>query len=99
MKSFNNGNSEWDSRSISIKIDNETICFYFDKTIKQFYARKSYLEEHGYEPEDGEETEPSYFYWIDIVDWKNPQRNWSNHMAEKSWFTNEMENYINQQTQ
>jgi hypothetical protein len=36
------------------------------------------------------------FYDIPKHEWLSAQDNWQNHMREKSWFTEEMENFINQ---
>lgn len=35
------------------------------------------------------------FYWIEIDDWKDQQRNWISHMERKRWFTSDMTEFIN----
>ena len=95
MKSFINGNNDWDERTISIKMDKDTIYFYFDNAVKQFYERQQFIIENNID-DDNEQKEPTYFYWIDKAQFKNPLHNWEEHMANKSWFTQEMLDYINQ---
>jgi hypothetical protein len=104
MKKFNNGN-DWDSRSISIKIDNDVISFYLEDRLRYFSQRQQYILENEIEVDDDEPTEPETMYWIPKDEWikdkterQDRDDNWHKHMKRKSWFIQEMENYINQQT-
>ena len=95
MKSFHNGHPQ-DKRTISINVDKYFILFYFDNVLRAFKQSQKINDELGYEIED--ETEATYFYWINVEDWVNENEHWVSHMKRKAWFTTEMEDYINQQT-
>ena len=86
---FTNGNGT--NRSIAIKVDTETITFYFDSDITRFNEMK---EDEMLQDDDIQE-EPTYFYWIGVEDFKKDKEHWINHMMRKNWFTQEMLQYIN----
>jgi hypothetical protein len=94
MKTFTNGHQQ-DKRPIVIKIDKDFIVFYFESELNRFEQKEE--NEDGYYDDFGEIKEPSYFYWIGVEDWNNIDRHFVEHMNRKAWFTNEMENYINEQ--
>ncbi len=41
------------------------------------------------------EEENQWFYDIPCSEWKEQYPRWQDHMREKSWFTKEMANFIN----
>lgn len=104
MQQFTNGNS-FDNRSIFIKVEKDVIAFYLEDRIRYFNERQQYLSENEIEVDDDESTEPETMYWIPKDEWVKDKTerqdrpdNWHTHMERKSWFTQEMKNYINQQT-
>lgn len=98
QKVFKNGN-DWDSRKILIQISEGYIEFFFEE---QYNRKKSWILEEterrnecGEEPLTEDELSNSNFYWIMIDDWIIPERGFEDHMSRKSWFTNEMKNFLN----
>lgn len=54
---------------------------------------------------DDEEKEVNGFYWIGVDDWVNDKTNrldrednWHKHMKRKNWFTEDMAEFINNNT-
>jgi len=104
QKIFKNG-SKGDNRRILIDIKDGTIWFYF---YDQYVRELNYIKEEEQrrqecgEPELTQEEKCVHeFYWIDAHDWNKSKTenldrgdNWHNHMTEKAWFTEEMENFL-----
>ena len=94
------------SRVIYIKVDNEFISFFKQSDVRYFNERQEYLLQNDIEQDDEEQTEPSTMYWIPTDEWIRDLTerldrgdNWHTHMKEKSWFSDKMENYINEETE
>lgn len=98
---FENGN-ERDGRTILIKIENGSIAFYFyEKYVKQtewIQQEEERRKESGEYGLTDDEKSNSEFYWIRIDDWRNDANNFHEHMREKTWFTEEMEKYMDKNT-
>ena len=109
-KVFKNGNSaRGDNRDILIKIKDGYIEFFFND---QYLRQAKWVEEETErrkevnEPELTEDEAGNHnFYWFDAADWhksksENLDRgdNWHKHMERKSWFTNEMETFLDLNT-
>lgn len=107
---FENGNSHrGDTRQILIKITEGIISFYFyDQYLKQQdwidgEVMRKIIQKEGELSE--EEKHINDFYWIDARDWHKSKtenldsgNNWHKHMERKSWFTNEMETFLDLNT-
>jgi len=104
-KVFRNG-SKHDSRQIMININGGYIEFFY---YQQYLKKKVWIiEENERREESGEDSLTKYeecndpFYWFGTSDWKRDKTenldrhdNWHTHMKEKTWFTNEMEKFLN----
>ena len=105
---FLNG-SDYDKRDILIKINNEHIEFFF---YEQYVNRLEWIrdrtekyENEGWEELNDEEKEVNGFYWIGVDEWVNDKTNrldrednWHKHMKRKNWFTEDMAEFINNNT-
>lgn len=100
MKPFSSGH---DNRTIYIEVDDNFISFYFESDINYFNDRQRYLEDNNIEPSEDEPKGPTEFYWIPADEWVNTKdnkkglaHNWHTHMKNKSWFTEQMEKFIDE---
>ena len=101
-KTFNNG-SKHDSREIYIEIKGGVFSFYFTE---QFKRQQNWIEEEierrGGDDLEEDEKGNHEFYWFAAEDWESDKTNrldrednWHRHMRHKNWFTEEMANFLN----
>jgi hypothetical protein len=87
-------------REVIIKVNDECILFYHGDVVKMQKRWVEEQEENGYEVSD-DEKEVDEFYWIEkdrwIKDFKrlDDESAFHTHMKRKTWFTNEMYNFMN----
>lgn len=88
-------------RMVTIKFDNDAILFYWSDAI---HAQNNFIEnqEELGNDIDEDDRKVSEFYWIykdewisDITGRQDRSDNWHVHMKEKTWFTEQMYNWIN----
>ncbi len=102
MQRFTNGNGS--SRDIYINIFEDFINFYYADNYQRIKERLKWMEETQQEiTEEDREYHPFYSilvkYWIsDATERLDRIDNFHTHMKQKTWFTQEMYNYINSQT-
>lgn len=91
-------------REVIVEITDTHILFFFAENVRKQMDWVEQQEEMGYEVSE-EDKKINEFYWIEKSQWvrdktHNPERgdNWHNHMKEKNWFTDEMYNFINKNT-
>ena len=81
-------------KCIYIDIKDGYAVFYLESRVRYFKERQDWLEENNIGIDEDEPTEPESFYDIPLNQWNDVKYNWKNHMEEKTWFTKEMKNYL-----
>ena len=91
-------------REVIVEITDTHILFFFAENVRKQADWVERQEEMGYEVSE-EDKKINEFYWIEKSQWvkdktRNTERddNWHNHMNGKNWFTDEMYNFINKNT-
>lgn len=102
---FNNG-LESDNRRIMIRITGYHIeFFYYDQYLRQLEYLSDKIENGDIDYMGEEEKVINGFYWIGADEWishktkyLDREDNWHKHMKNKLWFTDEMAEFMNNNT-
>lgn len=95
QKVFING-SENDDRNILIIINKGIIEFFYNEYYVRFMNFIEDEKERRGEELSEDEMQCSNLYWIDCECWAKDINNFHKHMARKSWFTDKMSKWMDE---